>query len=157
MAKAEKPIEKVAKSFKSIATSMMDMKDSISMMDTVKLDKANTFFETIRDIAMPPTGITTQDVVGEVAKGIREEVNRSLVKTEKLVDTLEAIKKQNKSLEAKIDDAKSGGGGGASAEFMLARFESLEKKLKTLFTETFGTGIAVTGSVKVTNSDDFKD
>ena len=153
IAKYQEPIEKVANSFEKIAMSMGDMRDAIETLDVIKLDKMNSMFANIKDIAYPASGLPVQDIPGQIANSVYNGIKKSTEETAKLVDKIEKVQSEANKVQAKIADAQ-GGGGGASAEFMLDRFNSLEKQIESLnkTMELVVRTLSTTLTVKVANT-----
>jgi len=132
IASHQEPLEKIATSFETISSSMVDMKEAVNELDVVRMEKMNTMFSTIKDIAYPESGLPIQDIPGQVAKATDRALDKILGKTEKALTQLEQVQKETTKAQATVADAEGGGGGGASATFMLERFQSLEDKVKIL-------------------------
>ena len=71
-------IEQVAISFTSIAKSMGSFQKELGSLDVLKMEKMNTIFTSIKEIAYPKDDQQKQDIPGQIANGIETGLKKGL-------------------------------------------------------------------------------
>ena len=96
-------IEKIAVSFERIAKSMKTFNSELSDLDTLKMEKLNDIFVSIKEIAYPEANFQYQDIPGQIAQGLETGIKKSLEYADDLTKKQTEI--QNKALDNVTNNA----------------------------------------------------
>lgn len=143
IAKYEKPIEKVATSFKTIADSMGSMKDAINTLDEVKLEKTNSLFAKIKDIAYPIGREANNNITTEIANGISEGIARATEQVSNLTSNAQL------NVQAGGVAPSASNGNNDQTSNMMQMFQNLEAKFDMLNQTMQQVALALSGTLDV--------